>query len=192
MTAQIESELQDALAECRSTAAQIIAEQVKMIILGSIMKALGLVAGGAGGGFESAPLGEGFSAGAQASGFDAVGAGIFTPAANGAQARGSRPYLVGERGPELFVPGQTGRINSNRDLARMMGRSPAAASSPSMNFTFETTNIGGTEYVSREQLEEAMSTTRRQAAADGAKRGMGMTLDKIQNSPRTRSRIGIS
>ena len=60
-----------------------------------------------------------------------------------------------------------------------------------MNFTFETTTIGGTEFVSREQLEDAMSMTRRQAAADGAKRGMGMTLDKIQNSPRTRSRIGI-
>ena len=75
-----------------------------------------------------------------------------------------------------------------------MGRSPAGAngSAASMNFTFETTNIGGTEYVSREQLESAMATTRRQAANDGAKRGMNMTLDKMQNSPRTRSRIGIS
>ena len=28
-----------------------------------------------------------------------------------------------------------------------------------------------------------MATTRRQAANDGAKRGMNMTLDKMQNSP---------
>ena len=111
--------------------------------------------------------------------------------ANGGPVKSGRPYVVGERGPELFVPGATGRIDTNRDLSQMMGRSPVASSSPSMNFTFETTTIGGTEFVSREQLEDAMSMTRRQAAADGAKRGMGMTLDKIQNSPRTRSRIGI-
>jgi hypothetical protein len=61
-----------------------------------------------------------------------------------------------------------------------------------MNFTFETTNIGGTEYVSREQLEAAMVTTRKQAANDGAKRGMSMTLDKMQHSPATRRRVGIS
>ena len=52
--------------------------------------------------------------------------------------------------------------------------------------------VGGTEYVSREQLEAAMATTRRQAASDGAKRGMNMTLDRMQNSPRTRARVGIS
>lgn len=114
-----------------------------------------------------------------------------SPMANGGPVQSGRPYVVGERGPELFVPGATGRIDTNRDLSQMMGRSPVASSSPSMNFTFETTTIGGTEFVSREQLEDAMSMTRRQAAADGAKRGMGMTLDKIQNSPRTRSRIGI-
>ena len=60
-----------------------------------------------------------------------------------------------------------------------------------MNFSFETTSIGGTEYVSREQLEQAMAATRKQASNDGAKRGMSMTLDKMQNSPRTRTRIGL-
>lgn len=33
--------------------------------------------------------------------------------AKGGTAQGSRPYIVGERGPELFVPGQTGRVVSN-------------------------------------------------------------------------------
>ncbi len=45
--------------------------------------------------------------------------------------------------------------------------------------------------MSREQLEQAMVATRRQATNDGAKQGMSMTLDKMQNSPRTRSRVGI-
>ena len=99
--------------------------------------------------------------------------------------------MVGERGPELFIPGSNGGIMRNEDMRQLMGRSPAGVGAPQMNFTFETTNIGGTEFVSREQLEQAMVATRRQATNDGAKRGMSMTLDKMQNSPRTRSRIGI-
>lgn len=33
--------------------------------------------------------------------------------AKGGTARSGRPYIVGEQGPELFVPGQTGRVVSN-------------------------------------------------------------------------------
>mgnify|MGYP003112340004 CR=1 FL=1 len=116
----------------------------------------------------------------------------FGTRANGGPVASGRPYIVGEQGPELFMPQQSGNITSNEDLRSLMGRSPAAANTSAMNFTFETTNIGGTEYVSREQLEAAMATTRRQAASDGAKRGMNMTLDRMQNSPRTRARVGIA
>ena len=111
----------------------------------------------------------------------------FGTRANGGPVASGRPYLVGEQGPELFMPRAGGAVTSNRELRQAMNQ-PAS----SMNFTFETTNIGGTEYVSREQLEAAMATTRRQAASDGAKRGMNMTLDRMQNSPRTRARVGIS
>ena len=111
----------------------------------------------------------------------------FGTRANGGPVAGGRPYLVGEQGPELFMPRAGGAVTSNRELRQAMNQ-PAS----SMNFTFETTNIGGTEYVSREQLEAAMATTRRQAASDGARRGMNMTLDRMQNSPRTRARVGIS
>jgi hypothetical protein len=72
-----------------------------------------------------------------------------------------------------------------------MGSPSAGGTSPVLNMTFETTRINGTEYVSREQLEAAMMQTRRQASADGARRGMSMTLDKLQQSPQTRSRVGI-
>jgi hypothetical protein len=57
--------------------------------------------------------------------------------------------------------------------------------------SFESTTIGGVEYVSREQLEQAMAETRRAASRDGAQRGMTMTLDRIQNSSSTRRRIGV-
>jgi len=60
-----------------------------------------------------------------------------------------------------------------------------------LNMKFETTKINGVEYVSKEQLQQAMAETRRASIAGGAQRGMSMTLDKIQQSPSTRSRIGI-
>ena len=109
--------------------------------------------------------------------------------ANGGPAKAGQPYMVGERGPELFVPSTNGGVLRNEDLRSAMSRQQSSA--PAMNFSFETTNIGGTEYVSREQLEAAMAVTRKQAASDGAKRGMNMTLDKMQHSPSTRRRVGI-
>jgi hypothetical protein len=98
--------------------------------------------------------------------------------------------------PEAFVPLPDGRrIPVNLDggdrMRQMMGRSPAEATTPVLNMSFQTTNIGGVEYVSRDQLEQAMHETRRQATKDGAKRGMSMTLDKLQQSPSTRSRVGM-
>lgn len=116
----------------------------------------------------------------------------YAPLANGGPTRAGTPYLVGERGPELFVPGNSGGVMSNSDLRSAMGSAPGSSGgSPVLNMSFETTRIGDTEYVSRDQLEQAMAATRRQAANDGARRGMTMTLDRIQQSPQTRSRIGI-
>lgn len=112
--------------------------------------------------------------------------------ATGGPVNRNSSYIVGEQGPELFTPNQAGRISSTSDTRSLLGRSPVGQGAPAMNFTFETTNIGGKEFVDREQLEAAMAVTRRQAASDGAKKGMGMTLDKMQHSPATRRRVGIS
>jgi hypothetical protein len=67
----------------------------------------------------------------------------------------------------------------------------AGGGAPVLNMSFQSTSINGTEYVSRDQLEQAMAQTRRDASRDGAKRGMSMTLDKLQQSPSTRRRVGI-
>jgi tape measure domain-containing protein len=122
--------------------------------------------------------------------FLGFGSGFGKRAAGGPVA-GGKPYIVGERGPELFLPSTGGNVMSNNDLRSAMGSSSAAAGAPVLNMSFQTTNIGGVEYVSRDQLEQAMAATRRQAASDGAKRGMTMTLDKLQQSPGTRSRVGL-
>jgi hypothetical protein len=57
--------------------------------------------------------------------------------------------------------------------------------------SFQSTTINGVEYVDRGQLEAAMAETRKSAARDGASRGASLALDKLQNSPSTRRRVGI-
>jgi hypothetical protein len=164
-------------------AAEIIAKQMTLIILQTIFNAL------SGGGSALGTVNKNLT-GTGALKTPIPGLAIGGRAAGGSVA-GGKPYVVGERGPELFVPSTGGNVMSNNDLRSAMGSSSAAAGAPVLNMSFQTTNIGGVEYVSRDQLEQAMAATRRQAASDGAKRGMTMTLDKLQQSPGTRSRVGL-
>jgi hypothetical protein len=92
-------------------AAQMIAKWIQLAILNSVLKlfptdpAIGAAAGG---GF-TLPGGEGFTAAFL------QGAGV-TPRAKGGPVTGGMPYMVGERGPELFVPGRSGSIVPNNQL----------------------------------------------------------------------------
>ena len=164
-------------------ASEIIAKQLTMIILQTILKALG-------GGGGASPFAGGPATGGETNTF-AYAAGAPQFRADGGSVRASTPYLVGERGPELFVPGTSGGVMSNSDLRASMGAAPGASGGPVLNMSFETSTINGVEYVSRDQLEAAMAQTRRQAARDGAQRGMSMTLDRLQQSPSTRKRVGF-
>lgn len=38
------------------------------------------------------------------------------PMAGGGSVRGGRPYMVGEKGPEMFIPNQSGAIKANNSL----------------------------------------------------------------------------
>jgi tape measure domain-containing protein len=117
--------------------------------------------------------------------------------ANGGIVTGPTLSLIGEgKYNEAVVPLPDGRSipvqlggKSARDM--MGGNAPGMPQAPSLSMKFETTKINGVEYVSREQLEQAMAETRRASIAGGAQRGMSMTLDKIKQSPSTRSSIGI-
>ena len=90
-------------------AAQIIAKWIEMTILNSVLNLfpggnmLGAVAAGGGGGGAVNFMN---NATAQGLGF----------AANGGPVTGGSPYVVGERGPELFVPGRSGTIIPNNQL----------------------------------------------------------------------------
>ena len=172
-------------------AAQIIAKQMTMIILQTILKALGAVAGGGGGG-GAAALGSNPNVAAYSgTGIGDIGIGTFPMRATGGPVTSQQPYMVGERGPELFVPGTGGSVVNNNDLRSAMNGGAGGGGSPVLNMSFQSTSINGVEYVSREQLESAMAETRRASTRDGAKRGMTMTLDRIQNSSSTRRRAGI-
>jgi len=117
--------------------------------------------------------------------------------ANGGVVSGPTLSLIGEgKYNEAVVPLPDGKSipvqlggKSARDL--MGGNAPGMPAQMALNMKFETTKINGVEYVSREQLEQAMAETRRASIAGGAQRGMSMTLDKIQQSPSVRSRIGM-
>ena len=113
----------------------------------------------------------------------------------------SQPTLgmVGEgKYNEAIVPLPNGKsipvqFNQESSLRNAMGNSDSTNNSvsPVLNMSFETTRFGNTDYVSREQLEAAMMQTRAEATKAGARRGMTMTLDKLQQSPSTRSRVGL-
>ncbi len=126
-----------------------------------------------------------------------IALGGFKAFANGGVVSGPTLGLIGEgKYNEAVVPLPDGRSipvqlggRSARDL--MGNGAPGMPQAPSLSMKFETTKINGIEYVSREQLEQAMAETRRASIAGGAQRGMSMTLDKIKQSPSTRSSIGI-
>ena len=45
--------------------------------------------------------------------------------AHGGRAGGQRPYLVGEQGPEIFMPGQAGQVLNNAQTNNLMGNGVA-------------------------------------------------------------------
>ena len=67
-------------------------------------------------------------------------------AANGGPVGQRKPYLVGERGPELFVPNQSGNIIPNHDLAGIGGGSTNIV----VNVDASGTNVEGDEDQGRE------------------------------------------
>jgi hypothetical protein len=123
------------------------------------------------------------------------GSSMFMPGAPSFRASGgsisaTSPTIVGERGPELFVPGQSGGITNHQNLRSLMasgGGGGKDGGGTTMNMKFETTQFMDREWVDRQQLEAAMATSAKQGAAQGERRA----LDRMRNSPRTRRSIGI-
>jgi hypothetical protein len=170
--------------------------QIKEGGTGNVLMGIGSILASVGGGIS------GFSKLFAADG--GVAAGGWKPLpltafANGGMVSGPTLGLIGEgKYNEAIVPLPNGRSipvemtgAGGGSLRDAMGQAPGQNTSPILNMSFQSTTINGVEYVSRDQLEQAMAQTRRQASRDGAQRGMSMTLDKLQQSPSTRSRVGM-
>ena len=116
-------------------------------------------------------------------------------------------YMVGEKGPELFVPSTAGTIipaDATAAMARYQrqgggsggGNSSsdamgADAATPVLSMSFETTRFLGQDYVSTDQLQAAMMATEKRAAAAGAKAGAAQVTSKLQQSPGYRRQVGL-
>jgi len=153
-------------------AAEIIAKQLVMIALQTILKALG-AAGGGGKGLD----------------VDSIEQYSNRGLATGGPTSPGTTYMVGEKGPELLTmtPGG-GYVTSNSSSRAAMGRyntSNTADSTPT--FRLETTVINGVEYATVDQVREMGAIS----AKRGAQMGQSNTMKSLQNSRSQRSRIGM-
>ncbi len=83
----------------------VIQKAIMQPLLDSIMGGMG---GGMGGGGGFNPL--------------SMVMGLFK--AEGGAVKGNSPYIVGEKGPELFMPGTTGRVIPNNEMGSGSGGTP--------------------------------------------------------------------
>ena len=184
-----------------SMATEIIAKQMAMIVFQTILKALGGSFGFSGAGKVQMPGGGGFM-----EGFSLPP--LLPGRANGGPVSGNQPYIVGERGPELFVPSVSGSVVSNADTraaladqsaarstndTRMMLEQQTAARQANatgmalqqkpIDVRYESSVINNVEYVTADQ--------HRKGLAQAAERGRALTLAALQNSVKTRKKVGI-
>ena len=95
-------------------AAQMIAAQIRMAAVNLFMSFFNPFGGGSGFGLGSPDIGGTFGVKPKTAGLDFSGA--FAGKALGGPVGAGQPYMVGERGPELFVPGAQGNIVPNNAM----------------------------------------------------------------------------
>jgi hypothetical protein len=187
-----------------SMAAEIIAKQLVMITLQTILKALGFVGGGGNGGGGDPLKGVGGADWTKYIKPAADGAywpGGFEAFADGGLVTKPTMGLIGEGGePEYVIPqskmsaamsrysrGARGEsvIPGNGGDTESAGGTAVATAPIDVRYTVE--RINSVDYVTADQFQRGMQ----QAAAQGAKQGQQLTLRQLQQSTTTRRRLGI-
>jgi TP901 family phage tail tape measure protein len=117
-------------------------------------------------------------------------------------------YMVGEKGPELFVPSSSGTIIPADATAAAMARYQRQGSgsgvsgsgsdamgvgeaTPVLSMSFETTRFMDRDWVDKDQLVAAMAATERRATTAGAKAGAAQVSSQMRNSPGYRRQVGL-
>ena len=109
--------------------------------------------------------------------------------ASGGAVASDRPYMVGETGPELFIPQTSGRVINNSDTMDRYSYQDNAPVQPSQPIKIEYTSrsLGGEEYVTTAQFQQGMAA----AAKQGAKSGETRVMASLRNSRSRRKSVGI-
>ena len=151
-------------------AMQMIQQWIQMQIMGLV----GSFFGGGGGGFGVTPLTSGMS--------------FF---ADGGRPPVNDVSVVGERGPELFVPDQPGRIISNEQSRAAMSMyspgndqmTPNAPMTTNITYSGPMLNFNGDEYIPRSEASSLVSA--------GAKQGEQRAMNRLRQSRSIRSKLGF-
>lgn len=176
-------------------AAKIIAQQIAMILYGTIMKALGV-------GLPTMSSGSPIDImGADSATLGALG-GIPTRYANGGYVSGPTNALVGEGGePEYIIPESKMRESMARYSRGARGGSVipesgeggttsegggTAVAAP-IDVRFSVERINNVDYVTAEQFQVGLVRAAQQGAVEGERRAMG----SLRNSAAVRRRIGV-
>jgi hypothetical protein len=129
-------------------------------------------------------------------------------------AEGGRPptgevSVVGEKGPELWVPDSAGTILSNQDSKAALssynrmspdeqkaadkGEDPmsSGASAAMQPIRMDTRVINGVEYATVAQMQEASQQAAAEGAKQGAKIGEAQTLRRLRMNPSVRRQVGV-
>ena len=104
---------------------------------------------------------------------NSVGGRILSPGdgqfkAGGGQAQANTPTMVGERGPELFVPHTSGSIKNNADTKQMVGGGGGINVTQNLNFAVGVTNTVRAEVMN---MLPAIQQSTVQAVAEAKQRG---------------------
>jgi hypothetical protein len=146
-----------------------------------------------------------------------IGSTPFPGLATGGTADGGQPYIVGERGPELFIPGVTGTVTNNDQFAAaydaMSGSGGGSSTAFSENSDAiavsnsytrertlerernETSTSSGTMLIETQVINNVEYATVDQvdkAAAASAKQARAQVFSDMKNRPATRRQLGIS
>ena len=134
--------------------------------------------------------------------FNGLGTALKIPGfADGGRPSVGQVSVVGERGPELFVPDSAGRIYSNSESQQMLDRSRSAraesmerysagnsisssgAFNATVNYNGPTLKFNGDDYIPRSEAPKLVK--------QGAKMGEDRAMQRLKNSRATRSKLGM-
>ena len=124
----------------------------------------------------------------------AFGGGGFSPMsffADGGRPPTNMPSIVGEEGPELWIPDSAGTIYNQDQMREAMlsyqeTPKPSAVNEP-INVNVETTSINGMEFITPEQFKKGVD----EAAMKGGKMGEARAMNRLRQSRSTRQKVGI-